>query len=164
MRGPVKRLRLRTVAMVALVIALVATFCWRQHRLDRLRAALALYKSRSHESVIAKLNRPAPNLDWPGGTPLTEVVAFIQQETAASKPFLEGVPVIIDEREVTMAGKSLSTPVGPPLAGPSVSLREKLQSALKPLGLACHVNDGTIVITSESTADLEPGAYDKSLE
>jgi hypothetical protein len=146
--------------VVVAVLALGGTLLVQQRRVERLRAALALYKRHSHKKVVAKLSSPAPGLDWPDETPLAEVIEQIKLNTQSGAPqFSLVVPVVIDPVGLEQAGMALSSRVQRPPPGPDLSLGKKLLTVLKPLGLAYQVKDATIVITSDRMID-EPFADD----
>jgi hypothetical protein len=154
MADPTSRMRWSTLLIVVAISALGSIFMLQQRREERLREALALYKVRSHESVVARLHNWAPSLDWPDETPLADVIEQIKLDTRNGWPrFPIGVPIVIDPVGLGDAGRSLSSPVQRPPVDQELSLGRKLQTVLKPLGLACQVKDATIVITSERMAD-----------
>jgi hypothetical protein len=154
MTDPNSRIHWRTLLFVVLVMTLGCIFMLRQRKVERLRAALALYKARSHESVVARLRNWAPRLEWSDQTPLGEVIEQIKLGTRNGHPSLPmGIPIVIDPVGLKDAGRSLSSPVQRPPVDQELSLGRTLQTVLKPLGLACQVKDATIVITSERMVD-----------
>jgi len=145
-----RRIRRSTFFLVTSILALACILVWQQRKEKRLRTALAIYKSRSHKRVVERLSTGAPNLDWPNDTPLGEVIEEIKLSTERGFPaFPLGVPVAIDSAGLEEVGRSLGSPVKRPPADQDLCLGKKLRTVLKPLGLACHVKDATIVITSE---------------
>lgn len=149
-----RRFRLRTLAVAFIILALACIFAWRQRKLERLRAALVAYKGFAHQRVVAKLNNSAPKLDWPDETSLGDVIQHINLDIQTSWPiFPLGVPVAVDPAGMEAAGRTLRSPVRRPPLDPELSLGQKLEAVLKPLGLACQVKDATIVITAERMVD-----------
>ncbi len=136
------------------ILALACVLVLQQRKERRLRSALALYQDLSQKKVEVKLHNPAPNLDWPDKTPLAEVIEMIKLATMVGPPaFPLGVPVAIDFVGLEAAGQSASSPVGRPSADPGLSLGRKLETVLRPLGLALQIKDATILITSERMVD-----------
>jgi hypothetical protein len=151
-----KRMRSGNLLVILVVMTLGCILISQQADEVRLRGLLARYKGRYHKKVVVRLHNAAPTLDWPDQTPLGEVIEQIKVGTQ-SQPgmpmFQRGVPVVIDAAGLEEAGRSLSSPVPRPPADQELSLGKKLQTVLKPLGLACQVKDATIVITSERMVD-----------
>jgi hypothetical protein len=154
MADPDRRIRWITLLLGVAIVTLGCIFILRQRREERLWAALALYKSRSHERVVLRLRYSAPKMDWPDETPLGEVIEQIKLNTRRDGPmFPLDVPIVIDPVGLEAAGRSLRSPIQRPPLDQELSLGKKLQTVLKPLGLACQVKDATIVITSERMVD-----------
>jgi hypothetical protein len=144
--------------VVVAVLALGGTLLVQQRRVERLRAALALYKRHSHKKVVAKLSSPAPGLDWPDETPLAEVIEQIKLNTQSGAPqFSLVVPVVIDPIGLQEVEKSMTSTVKRPHLADKLSLGEHLRIALDPLGLAYVVKDGCLMITSKESLDKEMG-------
>jgi hypothetical protein len=145
-----RRIRRSTLCLVVAILALACALVLQQRREGRLRGALTLYKSRSHQKVADRLGSGAPTLDWPDGTPLTGVIEQIKLCTQSGWPrFPLGVPIAVDPVGLQQAGQSLSSPLRRPPADTNLSLGRKLRTVLQPLGLACQVKDASIVITSD---------------
>jgi hypothetical protein len=154
MADPNRRIHWSMLLVVVAIVTLGCIFMLQQRKEERLRAALALYRSRSHGRVAERLSGWAPNLNWPEQTPLGEVIEQIKLSTRGGyPPFPLGVPIVVDPVGLEEAGRSLSSPVQQPPADQNLSLGKKLQTVLKPLGLGCQVKDATIVITSERMVD-----------
>jgi hypothetical protein len=157
-----KRFRPGTVLLVVLILVLGSSLVTRQRREARLRAALALYKSRATGDLVEIMGRSVP-MDWPEGTPLREAIEQIKDGTPASRGFPRGLPIVVDPDGLREAGKSLSSPMAASPDDPGakpLSLRRKLRMILEPLGLAAEVKDGAIVITARSRVD-EASAADE---
>jgi hypothetical protein len=145
-----RRIPWSTLLFLFAIVTLGYIFMLQQRKEERLRAALALYKSRSHGKVATRLRSSAANVNWPDQTPLGEVLEKIKLATRTGFPrFPLGVPIVIDPVGLEVAGRSLDSPVQQPPADQHLSLGKKLQTVLKPLGLACEIKNATIVITSE---------------
>jgi hypothetical protein len=154
MTGRNSRIPWSTLLVLFAIVALGCIFLLLQRKEERLRAALALYKNRSHGRVAMRLRDSAWNVNWPDQTPLGEVLEKIKLGTQGGfSRFPLGVPIVIDPIGLAVAGRSLDSPVQQPSADQDISLGKKLQIVLKPLGLACEVKNATIVITSEGMVD-----------
>jgi hypothetical protein len=106
-----------TLLVLFAIVTLGCIFLLQQRKEERLRAALALYKSRSHGKVATRLRSWAKNLNWPDQTPLGEVLEKIKLDTRSGFPrFPLGVPIVIDPVGLEMAGRSLNSPVQQPPA------------------------------------------------
>jgi hypothetical protein len=150
MRVPIKHIRPSTVFLVVVIAALISVLVIEERKAARLRAALVYYKSVSHDRVVDRL-RGRASLKWPDGSPLAEVVEQIKLSTAVSKgwpSFPLGVPIEVDPIGLERAGRSLNSPVASPPADARLTLAEKLQAVLEPLGLACDVRNASLVITA----------------
>jgi hypothetical protein len=151
---PFRRIRRSTLCLVVAILALACALVLQQRKEGRLRGALTLYKSRSHERVVDRLRSGAPTLDWPDGTPLTGVIEQIKLCTQSGWPrFPLGVPIAVDPVGLQQAGQSLSSPIRRPPADKNLSLGRKIRTVLEPLGLTCQVKDASVVITSERMVD-----------
>jgi hypothetical protein len=155
-----KRIRPATVLLLVLIVVLGYSLAMRQRREARLRAALALYKSRATGEIAGHMGAWITT-DWPDGTPLAEALDQIRHHRHFTGVYPKGLPILVDPDGLREAGRSLSSPVkAPPLDdpdGPEIPLREKLRIILDPLGLAADVKDGAIVITSRGRV-TEPTA------
>ena len=147
MRITTKHIRPATVLLV--IAIMVFGFCAvrEEHKAARLRDALVYYKSRSHERVADRLRGKAL-LQWEDGCPLEEVVKQIRLNKNGWPSFPMGIPINVDPIGLERAGRSLSSPVPSPPANVDLTLGEKLQAVLEPLGLACDVRDASLVITA----------------
>jgi hypothetical protein len=142
-----KRSRLSTLLLLIVIAVLVCALVAQQRKEARLRAALALYKSRSHEDILTILSQ-ADVLDLSGESTLAEVIARIKVRSSRRSAFPRGVPIYVDPISLRSTGQSLSSPVNlPSRPVDGLSLRESLRLILHPLGLAYRVKDGSIIIT-----------------
>ena len=154
MADPNRRIHWSTILALFAIVLLGCIFTLQQRKVERLRAALTVYKNGSHDRVVARLHNWAPNLDWPDQASLGEVIEQIKLSTQREYPrFPLGVPVTIDPVGLEEAGRSLSSPVHRPPTDQELSLGRTLQTVLEPLGLAFQVKDATVVITSKRMVD-----------
>jgi hypothetical protein len=160
-----KRVRLVTVLLLALILVLGYTLVIRQRREVRLRAVLALYKSRNQVQLERILHTAGIRFGWPDGTPLSEAIDEIEQVTTGVFGFSKGLPIVVDADGLREAGQTLGSPMKPPPSDdpppgdplPKIlPLGEKLRIVLDPLGLAAEVKDGVIVITSRGRVAEPP--------
>jgi RNA polymerase sigma factor (sigma-70 family) len=96
-------------------------------------------------AILAKLEEPVA-MSFANETPLEDVLKYIKQATAGTSG--TGIPIYVDPIGLQEAEKSMQSPVQLDLEG--IPLRRTLQLALKQLGLCYFVDDGILVITSES--------------
>jgi hypothetical protein len=151
-----KPIRPSLVLLLVVILVLGYALTAQQRRVARLRSALARYKSQAHGQVIARLGagaKIAKGMDWPEGTPLSEVIEQIKSATSRPREFPNGIPIYVDLDGLRQAGRSLDSPVRQPPADDRLSLGKKLQIILEPLGLACQVKDASVVITSQGMVD-----------
>jgi hypothetical protein len=88
-------------------------------------------------------------MEFPQETPLAEVLKYIRAATQG--PDDTGLPIYVDPIGLQEAEKTLQSPVVLELSG--VPLKRSLYILLKQLGLVYDINEGLIVINSESTDD-----------
>jgi hypothetical protein len=142
----------RSNIVLLIAITIIGCITLVEQRKDaRLQTALAHFKSRSHHLVVERLDGRAKLLSWPDGSPLGEVVEQIKACTAGRSPrfqFPRGIPITADPIGLERAGQSLNSPVHSPPVDPDLTLGEKLRAVLEPLGLACDVQDASLVITA----------------
>ena len=105
-----KRFRPGTALLVVLILVLGSSLVIRQRREARLRAALALYKSRATGDLVEIMGRSVP-MGWPEGTPLGEAIEPIKADHAGIVGFPEGLPIVVDPDGLREAGQSLGSPM-----------------------------------------------------
>ena len=157
MRLSITRIRPSTVVLVAAIGLLGGVLVVEERKATRLGAALKEYKRLSHRCVVDLLHtRKQALVTWANDTPLEQVIEQVKLATASPigwPAFPLGVPIEVDPVGLERAGKSLRSPVPSPPAGVDLTLCEKLEAALRPLGLACEVRNASLVITSSDLAD-----------
>jgi hypothetical protein len=143
-----KRIRLSTVLLLAVILVLGYVSIAAQRREARLREALAAYQSLSQGKLVSTLGGRGA-IDWPEGTSLEDAIERIR--TSASTPWLpwpNGIPILVDPDALRRAGKTLKSPVKGLHPDERYTFRQKLRSVLEPMGLAYEVRDGAIIITT----------------
>jgi hypothetical protein len=150
-----KRIRLGSVLLLVVLVVLGCALIVQQRREERLRAALAAYQSRSQGAIVRIMGDSLP-LDWQDDTSLEEVIELISLGTSNRwDSFPKGVPIFVDPVALRQAGKTLKSPVKAPPQDDEepLTFRLKLRAVLEPLGLACQVKEGALLITSRGTVD-----------
>ena len=99
--------------------------------------------------ILAKLEEPIP-MSFHDDTPLEDVLRYIKQATQRAND--QGVTIYVDPFGLQEAEKTMTSPVSIDLE--VVPLRRTLQLLLTQLGLCYYVDDGLLVITSESSEQL----------
>ncbi len=100
-------------------------------------------------AILAKLEEPIA-MSFAAETPLDDVLKYIKQATTG--PNGPGIPIYVDPLGLQEAEKTLTSTIMIDLEG--VPLRRTLQLLLKQLGLGYFVDDGILVITSDSAEDM----------
>ena len=148
-------IRLVTVLLLITIVVLGYALSKQQRRTARLQAALTDYRAQSHGEMVQVLGGWA-ELDWPDDTPLDEVIEAIRAiMSRRSSTLSKGAPIYVDPDALRQAGKTLKSAVKAPPSDDDgeLTLRQKLRAVFEPMGLACRVKDGAIVITSRESAD-----------
>jgi hypothetical protein len=157
-----RRVQAGTLILLLIIVALGYGLVVHQRREGRLRAALALYKRRSHQGFVRVLNRPVI-LELPDEFSLGELIEEIKVRT--HWPGLpNGLPIFIDAPGLREAGESLTSLVQEPPSEEPLPLLEHLRLMLEPLGLGYQVKDGAILITSRKAVDAAPASWDQAGE
>jgi hypothetical protein len=159
--APMRRLKLGTLIVWIVILALSLALFIQQRREARLKSALAIYRNRGQEEIQERLLQPA-NLTHPDETPLEDLLKELKTLTkGGSLP--SGMPIYVDPLGLTEADVTLMTPVKAVRANENLTLREQLQQILKPLGLSFKAENGYLLITSEESLDLPKDGQDPYL-
>ena len=71
-------------------------------------------------------------------------------KAATAHPRLRyGLRIYVDTGVLQEAGRAMASPLGSDLDARGIPAREFLGTVLKPLGLACKLHDGAVMVTSE---------------
>jgi hypothetical protein len=81
-----KRIRPATAPLLVLIVVLGYSLAIRQRREARLRAALAIYKSRATGEIAGQMGARI-TMHWPDGTPLAEVIDQIQHHPRFTRAY-----------------------------------------------------------------------------
>jgi hypothetical protein len=100
-------------------------------------------KSPKTKAILKKLDEPL-EMSFADETPLEDVLKYIKAGTSGQNG--TGIPIYVDIAGLQEAEKTLSSPVQIDLSG--VPLKTSLRLLLKQLGLAYHVRDGVLIISS----------------
>jgi hypothetical protein len=153
------------VAIIALVFAL-----WVQHdramiREARLRSELRVARNYANGIISNELDK---HLDMPfeKGTTLAGLISHIQCSTGwvetqhsypkrvsirQAGPLENGLPIHIDPFALAETGVTMQTPLT--ISSREVPLRDTLHDVLHPLGLACYIRDGVLMISTKDDAE-----------
>jgi len=109
------------------------------------------------QRIVAALAMPM-TMSFPKETPLDAVIEYVKNSTKSPR-FPSGIPIYVDPIGLQEAEKSMTSTVTIDLA--QVPLRASLKLLLGQLGLAYHVRDGLLEITSVESAEnpAERGAF-----
>jgi hypothetical protein len=147
------RLRLSTLLLLIVIMALGFGLIVQQRKEARLQAALALYRNQAAETILETLEQPIV-LAYSNGMTLEDVLKQVKAVTRRPK-LPSGVPIYIDPVGLQEAERTLSVPIKTAPPEGELSLREQLRRLLKPLGLAFSVQQGCLMITSEESLDAD---------
>lgn len=149
----VRRIRLSTLLLLIMIVALGFGLFVQWRREEQLQATLATYRDTRQEGIFDLLVGPIP-LSYPDGAPLDVVLKEIKLQTAGPSAKLPtGIPIYVDPLGLQEAQRTLSSPVKRPSTSEKLSLAEHLRRVLDPLGLAYVVKDGFLMITSKESVD-----------
>jgi hypothetical protein len=140
-----KRIRLSTLVLLIVIVAMGFGLVAQQRREVRLNAALSLYRDRANEAILEMLDEPIA-VDYTDKSTLEDVLKQI-------RVLSRGIPIYIDPIGLQEAEQSLIAPIQPPFPQRDLPLQEQLHRILKPLGLAFSVKRGFLMITSEVSMD-----------
>src|SRR5262249_26888867 len=129
-----RRLKLSTLILLIVILALGFALVVQQRREARLRAALELYRARGQEKLLDRLGEPL-SLTYPDGSPLEVVLKQIKSKTRGPR-LPSGIPIYADPIGLTEANVTMSSPVKTPATDEELSLGEQLKRIFEPLGLA----------------------------
>jgi hypothetical protein len=146
------RMRLTTLLLLVLVLGLMTGLLIQWRREIEIRRRLATYRNPAQEALINVLESPIA-LDWPDGTSLGELLKLVRVKTTGLPKLKTGMPIYIDPNGLQEAEKTPDSPVGGQPPDSTLSLSQKLQHALDPLGLKCMLRSGFLMIDAKQSAD-----------
>src|SRR5262245_42683446 len=149
----VRRIRLSTLLLLILIVALGFGLFVQRRREAQLLATLMLYRDVGQEGIFDLLGGPIA-LSYPDGAPLDQVLKeFKLRTTGPSSKIRTGIPLYVDPLGLRAAERTLASPVKRPSTSEKLSLAEHLRLVLGPLGLAYIVKDGFLMITAKESVD-----------
>jgi hypothetical protein len=151
-----QRIRLRTLLLWMIVIALIVGLYTQRRRTAELRATLSLYRDPITEGIFDVLDQPIA-LTYADGAHLEQVLKEIKQRSTGLPKLKAGIPIYVDPIGLQEAEKSMTSPVRRPSPVNRLTLGEQLRSLLGPLGLGYVVKDGFLMVTSSESLDMETG-------
>jgi hypothetical protein len=157
-----KRIRLSTLILLIVIVAMGFGLVAQQRREARLNAALSLYRDRANEAILEMLDQPIA-VDYTDKSTLDDVLKQIRVLSRGAR-LTKGIPIYIDPIGLQEAQQSLIAPIQAPFPRGDLPLREQLRRILKPLSLSFSVASGYLMITSEDSMDEETVELDPYLK
>jgi hypothetical protein len=151
-----QRIRLSTLLLWMIVIALFVGLYTQQRRTAELRATLSLYRDPATEGIFDVLDQPLA-LTYADGAHLEAVLKEIKLRSTGWPKLKSGIPIYVDPIGLQEAEKSMTSPVRRPLPVDRLTLGEHIRSVLGPLGLGYVVKDGFLMVTSSESLEMETG-------
>ena len=151
-----QRIRLSTLLLWMIVIALLVGLYAQQRRTAELRANLSLYRDPATEGIFDVLDQPLA-LTYADGAHLEAVLKEIKLRSTGWPKLKSGIPIYVDPIGLQEAEKSMTSPVRRPSPVDRLTLGEHIRSVLGPLGLGYVVKDGFLMVTSSESLDMETG-------
>jgi hypothetical protein len=146
------RMRLSTLLLVMIILALLSGLYAQKRRGARLRAELALYRYPTREGIFDALDQPCA-LTYENGAPLEDILKETKLRSTGRPKLKSGIPIYVDPIGLQEAEKSMTSPVNRPPSADKLTLGEHLRSALDPLGLTYDVKEGFLMITAKESLD-----------
>ena len=155
-----RRIRLSTMLLLMVVLALVFGLFVQKRRELELQATILPYRDQVTEGILAVLDRPLA-LTYRDGATLEQVLKNLKLRSAGQPKLPTGMPIYVDPIGLSEAEKSMSSTIKSPRPADSLALREHLHRILKPLGLDFEVRSGFLIITSEESVvdEVEQDPY-----
>ena len=151
-----QRIRLSTLLLWMIVIALLVGLYAQQRRTAELRANLSLYRDPATEGIFDVLDQPLA-LTYADGAHLEEVLKEIKLRSTGWPKLKSGIPIYVDPIGLQEAEKSMTSPVRRPSPVDRLTLGEHIRSVLGSLGLGYVVKDGFLMITSSESLGMQTG-------
>lgn len=151
-----RRIRLSTLLLLMIVLALLFGLYRQRLREKELRANLSLYRAPTTEGIYDALDQPLA-LTYADGAGLEEVLKETKRVSTGKPKLTSGIPIYVDPIGLQEAEQSMTSPVNRPPLADKVTLGEHLRNVLGPLGLGYVVKDGFLMVTSKESLDVETG-------
>jgi hypothetical protein len=153
-----RRLKLGTLILLIVILALGFALVVQQRREARLRSALELYRDRGQEKILDHLAESSA-LTYPDGSSLEDLLKQIRIQTRGTR-LPGGIPIYVDPLGLTEANVTMISPVKALATNEELSLGERLKRILEPLGLAWKAEGGFLMIASKESLDEAKGEED----
>jgi len=142
------------------ILALLLGLYVQKRREDQLQATLMLYRDLRTEGVVEIIDQRLA-LTYADETPLEQMLKNIKLRSTGRPKLPAGIPIYVDPVGLQESGKSMISTVRRPPHDENLTLREHLNRVLAPLGLGFAVEDGFLMITSQSAVNerLHPDPY-----
>jgi hypothetical protein len=151
-----RSIRLSTLLLSMVVVALVFGLYVQKRREAQLQAALSFYRDPMTEAIYDALDHPL-GLTYPDEAPLEDVLKEIRQRTTGSPKLKTGIAIYVDPIGMQEAEKSMLSTINRPPSADTLTLGEHLTHILHRLQLAYVVRDGFLMVTSKGSLDVETG-------
>jgi hypothetical protein len=148
----VLRIRLSTMLLLVLMIAVAFRFVVLKRNEVQLRADLAVYRNTQSEAIADLVDQPL-TLTYPNQAALAVFLTDIRRNSARGTKLRAGIPIYVDPIGLSEVKKTMASAVEKPSADDKLTLREHLKRVLKPLGLGFMIKSGFLMITSEEAVD-----------
>jgi hypothetical protein len=152
---PGRRVRLSTLLLLMVVVALLCGLYAQKRRQAQLLATLSLYRHPGTEGMFDALDQPIA-LTYSDDATLSDALKDIKMQTTKHPKLPKiptGIPIYVDPVGLQEAERTLETPIKRPPLTDSLTLGEHLGRILDPLGLGYVVKDGFLLITSKESLD-----------
>jgi hypothetical protein len=150
------RLRLSSLLLLILVLAIVLDLYLVRRRQAQTLAAIAYYRQPRTEGIYEVLDQPLV-LTYPDGASLEDVLKELIRITTGKPKLPSGIPIYVDPVGLQEAERTMESPVRKPESAAQLTLGEHLRRILEPLGLAYVIKDGFLMVTSTESVDAPTG-------
>ena len=148
-----RQVRLSTLLLWMVVMALLFGLYGQERRETQLRAALAFYRQPTTEGIYDALDQRLP-LTYPDNAILEDVLKALKVRSTGRPKLPTGIPIYVDPVGLQEVGKIMSSMVARPPHDENLTMGEHLKRVLAPLGLGFSVKDGYLMISSKDSADV----------
>jgi hypothetical protein len=153
-----RQIRLRTLLLLILILAVMLELYLVKRRQAQTLAALAFYRQPLQEGIYDALDQPLA-LTYADGAALEDVLKELKRRTTGKK-LPSGVPIYVDPIGLQEANVTMASPVKRPVQAIQRTVGEHLRRVLGPLALTYEVKDGFLMITSTESQDGPIGGGD----
>jgi hypothetical protein len=153
---PAARIRLSTLLLAMVILALLAALYAQHRREAQLQDSLAIYRHPVTEGIHDTLDQPLA-LAYPDGARLEDVLKEMKLRSTGRPKLPTGFPIYVDPIGLQEAERSMTSTVKRAAKAETLTLGEHLRGILNPLGLDYQVKHGFLMITSKESLDAPAG-------